>query len=186
VRKSGTWNLATRTTPLSSDWHGTWLVMRCSNKNTLALVRAMAENGVRAWTPLWVRKRRLPRSSEFQRILLPCLPSFVFLAEDDIGIALASAKACLTPGFSVMNSYGVLVRIKDNDLLSLREISDSSLSVNPVHWPKTGSHQKVISGAFQGLLGQVVGRSKRHCLVDIPGFGSALKIPPFLLSDIEA
>jgi hypothetical protein len=189
VKQAKKWNLE----PISvakqihSDWDGNWLVMRCSNQNTLPLVAAMFAIHVRAWTPLWLRKRRFPRSNNTRQVVLPCLPSFVFLAEADVTVALKACEEQGVPGFSLMNSYGVLVRIKDKDLESLREVADMNpRNQNPVAWPQIGKRQQVISGAFQGLTGMVMGRSRRHCLLDIEGFGSYLKIPPFLLSDIEA
>jgi len=173
---------------MQSDWRGTWLVLRCANKNTLPLVVALETVGLRAWTPLWVRRRRYPRSSNARKVLLPCLPSFVFLAEGDILGALAAAEGNGVPGFSIMNSYGVLVRIADGALEGLRKITDlSPRKVNPVNWPAVGDAKAILSGAFQGLVGTVVGLTERHCLVKIEGSSiPPLKIPPFLLTDIEA
>jgi hypothetical protein len=161
------------------DWRGKWLVLRCANKNTLALVAALTRVGLRAWTPMWVRRR----------MALPCLPSFVFLAEADAVMAIDAKERSGAPSFSLMKSYGVLVRIKDADLASLRaEVADlNPCKENAIVWPAIGSEQKIISGAFQGLIGKVIGRTQHHCLVDIGNkkFPS-VKIPPFLLADLDA
>jgi hypothetical protein len=173
---------------IQSDWRGKWLVLRCSNGNTLRLVAAMTGIGLRCWTPMWLRRRRYPRSNNSQSMLLPCLPSFAFLAEVDAVRALDAAEASGVPGFSLMKSYGVLVRIKDADLESLREAADlNPRKENPVVWPDVGCEQKIISGAFQGLTCKVVGKTNRHCLVQLEDkkFG-AVKIPPFLLTDVDS
>jgi hypothetical protein len=171
------------------DWRGKWLVLRCANKNTLALVAALTRVGLRAWTPMLVRRRRYPRSRNTRPMALPCLPSFVFLAEADAVRALDAKERSGAPSFSLMKSYGVLVRIKDADLASLRaEVADlNPRKENAIVWPAIGSEQKIISGAFQGLVGKVIGRTQHHCLVDIGNkkFPS-VKIPPFLLADLDA
>lgn len=173
---------------MQSDWRGTWMVLRCSNGKTLALVNALNELGIQCWTPMWVRKRRFPRSNQYRPVLLPCLPSFVFVAEPDVKQACAASQACGVPGFSVMSSYGTIVRIPDHALESLRRISHvTPQKQEEIVWPEIGSTQKIISGAFQGMEGKVVGRSNRHCLVDVLSAGKkALKIPPFLLTNSEA
>jgi len=170
------------------DWRGKWLVLRCANKNTTALASGLAIKGLRAWTPMWVRRVRYPRSNNARSLTLPCLPSFVFLAEADAVRALDAAQAMLVPGFSVMKSYGMVVRIKDNDLQTLRDISDTTpRKDDKVLWPDIGSEQKIISGAFQGLVGKVVGRTNRHCLVEINDQQfPVVKIPPFLLEIFKA
>lgn len=190
MKQAKKWNLepSDAKQKLPVDWSDTWLVLRCSNGNTVALVAALVGLGVRAWTPMWVRRRRFPRSSVSRELLLPCLPSFVFLAAPDAMKALAAKQGSGVPGFSVMNSYGVLVRIKDSELEGLRKVGDiNPRRANPVVWPAVGSVKRVTSGAFQGMIGEVVGMSDRHCLVDFKtGFFPVVKIPPFLLSDVEA
>jgi hypothetical protein len=173
---------------IQSDWRGTWLVLRCANKNTLPLVAALTDLRVRAWTPMWVRRRRFPRSTQSRSVLTPCLPSFVFLAEPDAPRSLLAGQGNGVPGFSFMNSYGVLVRIKDDALESLRKVADlNPRRENPVVWPAVGESRRIISGSFQGLIGKVVGKSKRHCLVELEGGNfQAIKIPPFLLEELQA
>lgn len=184
------WNLEPKAleAKIASDWAGNWLVMRCGNNKTFPLVLALNQIGVRAWTPIWVRRRRFPRSNNFHEVMLPCLPSFVFAAEEDMGKAIMSLEQSAVPSFSLMNSYGVLARIPDAALDSLRKIADiNPRKVNPIVWPSLGVAQRVISGAFQGMVGVVVGRSRNHCLMEIEGSNmKAVKIPPFLLADIEA
>lgn len=184
------WNLEPEAVgdKIRSDWAGVWLVMRCSNADTMPLVLALADIDVQAWTPLWLRRRRYPRSSCTRKVVLPCLPSFAFLAEPDIDKALDAAERYGVPGFSLMDNYGVLVRIADHELESLRKVADMNpRASNPVKWPAVGERQRITAGAFQGLSGVVVGHTKRHCLVKVDGSPfPAFKIPPFLLSRIEA
>lgn len=120
--------------------------------------------------------------------MLSCLPSFVFMAEADAVRAMDASNGSGVPGFSVMNIYGVLVRIKDKDLASLREVADlNPRRDNPIQMPKVGTSQRIISGAFQGIVGKVVGHTKRHCLVELGEKKmNVVKIPPFLLEDYEA
>jgi hypothetical protein len=48
----------------------------------------------------------------------------VFLAEKDMWSALDALSEFATPDFSLMHSYGEIVKIKDTDLASLRKVSD--------------------------------------------------------------
>lgn len=190
MKQAKNWNLepTEARTRIQCSWRGNWLVLRCANKNTIPLVAALTALGIEAWTPLWLRQRRYPRSSQAREMLLPCLPSFAFLSENDAHPAIKALDMHGVPSFSFMNSYGVMVRIKDQDLESLRQIADlNPRKENPVHWPDVGSEQRIISGAFQGLLGTVKAHTHRHCLVDVHDTSFPLvKIPPFLLADIEA
>lgn len=173
---------------MQSDWRGSWLVLRCANKNTLPLVMAMEKVGARAWTPLWIRHRRFARSSNSRKVIMPCLPSFVFLAEADASLATCAVNGGGVPGFSLMTSYGVIVRIPDVALEGLRKITDiSPRKAMVMIWPATGTKQRIISGAFQGLQCKVLGRSERHCLVALDGgMLGELKITPFLLANVES
>lgn len=137
---------------------------------------------------MWVRRRRFPRSSLSREVLLPCLPSFVFLAALDIIAACNARDAMGCPGFSLMNSYGVFVRIKDAQLEGLRKVGDlDPKRINPVVMPAVGEVRKVLSGAFQGMVGKVTAHTHRHCLVRFEGTNfPVVKIPPFLLVDLEA
>lgn len=190
MKQAKKWNLEPNEAEdrIQNDWRGKWLVLRCANGNTLKLVGAMTGIGLRCWTPMWLRKRRYPRSNSFRNMLLPCLPSFAFLAEQDAVRAIDAAHASGVPGFSIMKSYGVLVRIEDGQLESLRKIADlNPRKVPPVIWPDVGSEQKIVSGAFQGLVGKVVGRTKRHCLLELDNKKfPTVKIPPFLLANVDA
>lgn len=165
-----------------------WVVLRCAGKNTMPLVQAMEKRGLDSWTPLWRRKRRYPRSSKYRTVVLPALPTFVFLAEKDMWSALDALTEFATPGFSLMHSYGEIIRIKDAELASLRKISDvKPAEKNPVVWPQVGERRRVTSGAFTGMTGLVKGKTKHHCLVELDGSRfPVVKIPPFLLNDIGA
>jgi len=112
----------------------------------------------------------------------------VFLAECDVHRALEASDGNAVPPFSIMNSYGVLVRIKDRELEGMRKVADlDPRKVNPVAWPAIGKRLRVVSGAFQGLVVTVKAYANQHCLVEVEGgIHTQLKIPPFLLSDIEA
>jgi hypothetical protein len=82
----------------------------------------------------------------------------------------------------------MLVRIKDEELASLRKVADlKPREENPFRWPEVGEVQKIVSGAFQGLVCTVKGRTQRHCLVEVDSrHMGLLKIPPFLLAKVEA
>jgi len=173
---------------LKADWTGDWFALRCSQKKTLQLVLALNNEGLRSWTPLWVRHRRMPRSNEFGKLLLPCLPSFAFLAVDDAEHAVRASKERAVPSFSVMRVMGRQVRLTDRSLQSLRKASDlDPRKTNPIKWPALGSRQKVVSGSFQGLVVVVQGRTARHCLVELEGENFPfIKMPPFLLAPIDS
>jgi transcription antitermination factor NusG len=112
----------------------------------------------------------------------------VFLAEKDMWSALDALSEFATPDFSLMHSYGEIVKIKDTDLASLRKVSDvKPTEKNPVVWPQVGEYRRVTSGAFTGMTGLVKGKTKNHCLVEFESSRfPVVKIPPFLLGSIEA
>ena len=190
VKQAKKWNLEPMgaEAKLALGWTGNWLVLRCPNNRTVPLVAALVLHNIQAWTPMWVRQRRYPRSSNSRKILLPCLPSFIFLAESDAIRALAASEGNGVPQFSFMKSYGMLVRIKDQDLEGLRKVADlNPRKANPIKCPAIGERRKIISGSFQGLDGIVRGHTKHHCLFELEAPGAmVLKLPPFLLSEIEA
>lgn len=187
MKRPKKWNLEP-TDLIAHHWDGDWLVLRCSNRHTLPLVAALGDRELRSWTPIWYRKRRMPRSSKTREVLLPCLPSFVFLPEPDLVAAQTAAEFVQVPSFSVMSGHDGRVRLKDHHLDGLRRASTTKpRTANPVQFPKQGTPMRITSGAFQGLNCVVVGRSQRHSIVRIEGGRlPPIKVPPFLLEDLEA
>jgi hypothetical protein len=181
------WNLEP-TDLTEHHWSGDWFVLRCSNRHTLPLVASLGKEGLRSWTPIWFRKRRYPRSSKTRDVLLPCLPSFVFLPEPDLVRAQTAAEFVQVPSFSVMAGHDGRVRLKDHHLDGLRKASTlTPRATNPIPFPKEGRAMKITSGPFQGLHCIVLGRSQRHSLVRVEGGKlPPIKVPPFLLEDLEA
>ena len=64
-----------------------WIVLRCASSKTLPLMRRLNDDEqswepVGAWSPIWKRRRRLPRSSATRLMELPAIPSFVFVPAD--------------------------------------------------------------------------------------------------------
>ena len=118
--------------------------------------------------------------------MVPALPGFVFLPLVDMAPA-ATMRLCLAcPGFSFMNINGTLIKFAERELVPLRTFDHhvSTSQANPL--PPVGAWVVITSGSFQGLRGKVSSNTKRESWVRFEGFSTDIKIPPFLLSKIDA
>ena len=160
-----------------------WIVLRCKSSDTMSLARILSDpdgfyGDLGAWTPVWKRQKRYPRSNKRRLIVLPALPSFVFVPEEH----LATLPTVGGHSYRVMYLNDALVRIPDADLNPLRKI-DAQPQDKPIKLPGTGSVVKLQGPAFGGLSGKVLHASKRYVTVEVDGFPQPLKIPPSLLQE---
>lgn len=169
---------------ITADASTTWLVLRCASSDTLALARALSNEDGRwgdhgAWTPVWKRRHRKPRSPRFELREVAAIPSFIFVPADRVD------TLPIIPGkpYSLMRFDGRLVRIDDAQLDHLRKIDTQPRDTVKV-LPKIGARIRFNDGPFQGLKGKVVYATHRYATVMVEGFQQPLKIPPSLCQEI--
>lgn len=161
----------------------TWIVLRCRSSDTMALARILSDpdgfyGDLEAWTPIWKRQKRYPRSNKRRLITLPALPTFVFVPEEH----LTSLPTVLGHSYRVMYLNDELVRIPDAQLVPLRKI-DTQPKDKPIKLPAIGSIVRLTGPAFGGLDGMVLKASRNYVSVSVEGFAQPLKIPPSLLQE---
>jgi transcription antitermination factor NusG len=164
----------------------TWIVLRCASAKTLPLVAALQKRGVHAWTPVWNRKRRLPRSHQSRIIELPCIPSFAFVPSHQEIPARHFAKSLSVPTYSIMQTEFGPILIPDDELNHLRKIADKPRE--PIRaLPEPGKTMRFNSGPFQGLHCIVKAVERGFVTVEVEQFSKApIKISAFILERIAA
>lgn len=173
-RKKRTWNLR----GFAMDF---WLVARCGSGKTMRLVDGLNSAGVSAWTPMLSRIRRLPRSPSVGPVMVPILPSFVFVLERQGVFASDLAERRQVPSFSWMRFIRKIVCVSDGDLSPMRGMHLLETSLKP-DAPALGQEVAFCSGGFEGMTGVVLKVGAKDCLVLINGGrGIKVSVPPFLL-----
>lgn len=157
-----------------------WTVLRCGSSKTLLIAKRLADYG--AWTPIWQRKRRKPRSHKIVDLELPAIPSFVFIPTADVDSLPPVAGAPYKP----MRIDGCIVRIADLDLAHLRRIDEASKAKQPKKKFGIGQRIKFHSGPFTGLKGKVVYQASRFVTCMIEGFSQPIQIASCALDEIAA
>ncbi len=162
-----------------------WVVLRCAGGKTMPLMRRL--NGdlpygpIGAWTPVWKRKRRLPRSNITRLLNLPAMPTFVF-APANLMLALPTLPAI---PYSIMRIDGKVVTVSDASLEPMRKID--TLPKDPIKvLPKIGARMRFGSGPFEGLNATVVYCTNRYAKVMVDGFALPLQVPPSILQETVA
>lgn len=164
-----------------------WLALRCGSAKTVKLVEDLSALEVPAWTPMMKRIKRFPRVSKKEIILLPCLPSFVFVPETSSFLCQSIKEQGKCPSFSVMRTMGLIARFRSCELDHMRKVSDVK-DEKKFLVPGVGVRVRIKAGAFQGLCGLVVSSLKREALVSLEGESdmSLIKFPPFLFDVVQA
>ena len=142
----------------------TWVVVRCSGQKTFEQCEGLKLLGIKAWTPMWVRRKRLPRTKKTIRVSVPCLPSYVFADARSIEVLTKMKEGGKLPGQIMKTGQGNIIRIANQELEALRAISqslDDQGALIPAK-PLFGSALRIISGPFQGMVGKIIGLSHTH------------------------
>jgi hypothetical protein len=102
-----------------------WCILRTAGPRTLPLARSLADAGFEAWTPIFVERRRKPRSKAITETDTAGMPTFVFVPDryraDLLRLLLPHAPNPHPP-FSLFRYYGAVVTIEDRELHRLRSI----------------------------------------------------------------
>src|SRR5689334_7693595 len=140
-----------------------WIILRTSGRCTLPLAASLKRDGYDVWTPVHVRRVRLPRHNVRRVIMEPLLKGFVFAASGQMGeLALLSHTLSRHAKFSVVREFGEIAEVADRQLDGLRWI-EGRVNVAAKKTEQAipiGVEVKVGSGLFGGMTG-VVRRSKR-------------------------
>ena len=163
-----------------------WLVLRCGSSKTLQLAKRLNAETViggprGAWTPVWKRRRRLPRSSVSRILTVAAIPSFVFVPEDN------ADDLPVLPGlpYSFMRIDGAKVVVADHELALLRKI-DAQPKDPKVKLPHPGQMMRFSADSpFGGLKAKVVYCSNTSCKVVVQEFDRPVSVPPSLLESVE-
>ncbi len=158
---------------------GPWVVVRCPSGRTMEQLTDLINYGIRAWTPVWHRRKRLPRTRKTRIVPLPCLPSYVFAGEESLQTLEAMREGGKLKGRVMSGDNGRFIRVRDHELKGLREASDSKEDKESViPRPPIGKRYRIIEGPFQGLDCTVVGHTAQCVLVTMgEGFTIPVHIP---------
>lgn len=162
-----------------------WIILRCSAKNTIALVDSLSKEGYegQVWTPTIEVEVRQGPSRDRVKKSEALLPSFSF--------AHSSRKRDLMdeqmnpasnhPSFYLFQYMGCVPSISDRQLDPLR-VAEAKIE-NPKGAPPLplGTSVRTSEGGFQGLIGKVVRSQGKWTWVEFPGFLVPVKINTFLL-----
>lgn len=161
----------------TGDW---WVSLRCAGSKTTRLVERLQDKGIAAWTPVKLVNRRVPRKQVKQKVIVPMLPSYVFIPSVSLGLAMEYADIRQCPEFSPMIFMGRLAQFRGEQLLPMRILYDDAPSIEE-KFPDPGCYVTLRFGAFSGLKGIVRGRVKQQSLVEMVGSSMVIKISPFFL-----
>jgi transcription antitermination factor NusG len=180
-----------------------WFILRTAGRSTLLLAKTLAEDGFEVWTPARKQTIRVPRMNVRREIVLPLLPSFVFVRAahlvDLLELAQLEEKPRRSPrtssdrhsqpahrGFSVFHHLDRIPMIADRHLEPLRSKEIEAVPKKDAPRFDHGANVRVNSGAFEGLKGRVERCKSGYALVIFTDFKRPVKIPTFLLRESEA
>jgi transcription antitermination factor NusG len=179
-----------------------WFILRTAGRSTLPLAASLAEDGFEVWTPARTQLIRVPRMNVRREIRLPLLPSFVFARArhlcDLLELANMPDKPRRAPrsserhsqpahrDFSVFHHIDKIPMIDDRHLEPLRTKERQVVLKKDAPGFERGAQVRVNRGAFEGLKGKVERCKQGYALVIFTDWKRPVKIPTFLLSEIEA
>lgn len=153
-------------------------VGRCRVRDTITLVDTLQGRGIRAWTPVYKVKVRLPRRRATRLELRPAMPSFVFVAYGEMEKALQLCAKGFAPGMTLFVFNRLVARVRGDQLKHLHDITEKH--EEKASYP-LGARVVVASGNFLGFSGTIVMWDGIYHTVQLDHKGFHLKLPPFLL-----
>ena len=174
------------------------MVLRMAVSRTLGVVRSLQAAGIDAWTPIGMRRRFRPRSTKYDDIEAPLLPTFAFAPAAQLGklLAIAHAPGSPHPPFTVFQRGDVFPVASESALLPLRQYEiderarwDDFLEAKGREDRRKrkkytarayvmGQRVRVEKPAFEGLAGKIVEIRKNGDLVlEFTGFLRGTTVP---------
>lgn len=177
-----------------------WFILRMAASRTLAVATSLCNAGITAWTPAMTINRRRPRCKAATEVEVPILPSFVFVAEADLGAVCAALTMPINPHpqFSIFRHAGRIALLTEHQIASLgdeelrlAEVRDAArerarraaLKASKRTLPAIGSEVRVSATAFTGLVGKVEGAKSGAAIVNF-GSGMSMTIEAWHLEPI--
>lgn len=167
-----------------------WCIIRTSSAGTLALVAALNDAGIEAWTPTCIEERRVGRSRVRVKQTVPMMPTFAFgryaRIADILDIARAPAPVYMTwdkserrmvmrgrPHFRLFRHGAMYPAVADRELDKLRVAERQGRPIEHVHLFKPGEAVRLAPGVgFEGLVGHVHEVKGSYAAVRFDLFGS--------------
>lgn len=177
-----------------------WCILRCAGSRTMALAASLTDAGIRAWTPIETRERRIPRKAARETVQLPITPSFVFAASERLSdlLTLARSPSMLFrvwdsekrrmvtkghPTFSVFRSDGRVPVVSEQSLAPLRKAEHRTMPRKAAKIFRKGEIVSTGRGGFAGLQGHIEASQGQYAMVVFPGFPIAVKIATWMLDE---
>lgn len=183
--------------PMNRD---AWCILRTAPGQTLRLARSLNDAEFEAWTPAETIERKVRGSSKREAVVVPMLPSFVFVRADRLVelIDLARSPALIFrvwdreqrrmvakghPAFRIFRHGDDYPLVPDAQLAPLHAIEQRRRRKprGKVHTFKPGAQVKLTEGGFAGLTGVVTGMEGKFARVQFAGFNVPVKISAWLL-----
>lgn len=158
-----------------------WIAVRCSGGKTNELAWSLSNYEIDAWTPFVIYNRRIPRKNIRKKVVVPLMPSYVFLPMDSLARAELIRDKMMCPQFKPMKFMDRFATFNVRHLDHLKSISNKTkMESIRVNFPKVGTVVKIKVGAFEGLRAVVAGNTKNESILHVENSPLELKISPFL------
>lgn len=166
-----------------------WIILRCSGKSTVALVRSLEAAGYlgQVWTPTIEAAVRTGSNRSKSKVDVAVLPSYAFCDADRVDdlIKESADPTSNHPKFSIFRHNGRIAVVPDRSLDGLRVERNKKSDAKHIQLP-FGERVRTMQSGFEGLTGCVVGGSGKWTFVEFEGFALPVKISTFLLIKEEA
>ncbi len=166
-----------------------WCILRCSNVNTLPLLRTLGREGVEVWSPLEMVTKRVPRANIKRTLEQALLPSYIFANVEQLAVLLAICEAPVSGHreFRIMHTHGRMPLIDDTDLAGLRLLERKSrAAVRKEPSVNTGDAVRLTDGGFAGLTGKVEKAGAQFSTITLDGFTMPMKVANYFLLQSSA
>lgn len=157
-----------------------WCILRTAGRNTIGLAESLSKDGFDAWTPIETKRICVPRMNAKRTVRLPIMPSYIFARTHHLVDLLQLAampvkprrgKGMLDPAhasFSVLHAFGRIPVVADHHLVELRRLEAKRTPLKKAeNRLPIGIGVRILSGAAQGLTGQVERSDRAHTIVCI-------------------
>ena len=167
-----------------------WCIIQTSSAGTIALVAALNDAGIEAWTPICIEEKRVGKARDRVKQTVPMMPTFVFARyariADILDMARAPAPVFMVwdkterrmvmrgrPHFRLFRHGSLYPSVADRELDKLRVAERQGRPIDQVHIFKPGEPVRLASGGgFDGLIGHVVEVKGNYATVQFSLFGS--------------
>jgi transcription antitermination factor NusG len=161
------------------EWHA--LYTRHQHEKPVA--RMLSSKGHEVFLPLYVEARRW--QDRTKQVCLPLFPSYVFIR----GGLDRQRQILSTPGvFTVVGWAGHPATIPESQIEGVRQMTESSVRVEPHPYLVCGDRVRIKSGSFQGLEGILVRKrniSRFVISLDMLGRSASVEIDTSCLEAVD-